>query len=67
MKESTRTRMGREKGRLHKGRERKGRRTSTSLRPYNQTVSLNNNNYYYVLLLGNNRNITINCRNYNNY
>ena len=30
-KESTRTRMGREKGRIHKGRERKGRRTITSL------------------------------------
>ena len=43
--------MRREKGRLHKGRERRG---GGQARPYNQTISLtNNNNYYYVLLLGN--------------
>ena len=42
--------MGREKGRLYKGRRRGGGQA----RPYNKTVSLTNNNYYYyILLLGN--------------
>ena len=37
-------------------------------RIYNSTVSLTNNNHYYcVITIREQRNVTINCKNYNNY